>query len=104
MRTPEYGAHRLEGGAHHIVEGLLSRQRHAACLGVKPKRLRLLILGREPVAHDPSPDAPRGAKLGHLFEKVHVGGEEERDSGREVVHGQARGQRSFDVGDRVAER
>ena len=103
LGTPEGGGQRLHRGSHDVVLGLLSGERRPAGLGVAAEERGPLVLGLEPLGHDPGPHPPGGAELGHLLEQVVVRVPEEAEPGREVVHAQARGQRRLHVGDAVGQ-
>ena len=80
---------RLERDAHDVVVHLLRRQRRAGRLGVEPEHHRFRLLRAEPFLHDARPEPARGPVLRHLFEKIVVRVEEERELAREGVHIQA---------------
>ena len=50
------------------------------------------------------PEPARGAVLGNFLEQIVVRVEEKRKPRREFIHGQSRGDRGIDVGDRVGQR
>ncbi len=90
--------------AHHVVLRLLGGQCGTGRLGVEAQRPGFGVFGLETLAHDPGPQAPRGAELGDFFQQVVVRVEEERQLRGEVVHIQTGFQRGFHVGDAVGER
>ena len=70
----------------------------------KRKRPGFGVLRFEALAHDPRPQAARGAELGDFFEQVVVRVEEERQLRGEIVHAQACVNGGLHVGDAVGER
>src|SRR5215210_2014740 len=77
---------RLDRGAHHVVLGLLGRQRGAGGLGVEPELAAPLVGRAETLAHDGGPHPPRRPVFGDLLKQVVVGVEEEREPWRKLVH------------------
>jgi hypothetical protein len=104
LRAAEHRGHRLVGDAHHVVDRLLRRERHARGLRVEAHHHRARVLGAVLVAQPPRPDAPRRAQLGDLLEEVVVDVPEERQPGREVVDVEPAGEPALDVGEPVGER
>jgi hypothetical protein len=73
-------------------------------LGVEAHAQGALVFGPVLLPEHGGPDAPRGAELADLLEKVYVRVEEEREARREVVHVQPRLYAGFHVGEAVGER
>ena len=95
---------RLNRHAHDVVFRLLRGKRRAGCLRVKAQQQRPLVFGREAIAHDASPEAPRGAILRDFFEQIVVRVEEEgelRSKGIDVEPGVNRG---LHIRDRIRQR
>src|SRR5262245_28397657 len=71
---------------------------------MKAQEPGLFILGAESVAHHPRPHPARGAKLCHLFEKIVVHVEEEREPWPEVIDFETGIERRLNVSGRVSQR
>ena len=72
LGAAEHGRQRLECGPHNIDVGLLCGQARASRLGVETHLQRARILGRKALPHDLGVQAPGGAELGDLLEKVAI--------------------------------
>ena len=81
---PSTAAMRLDGGADHVVVGVLLGERHARGLAVRAQHQRLRVLRLE-LRHHPVPQQAGGPELGDLHEEVHADGEEEREPPGERV-------------------
>ena len=86
LRTPENRCHGLNCGADNIIFRLLRGQSGAGGLGMKAHHPRAGVLRLEMLAHNASPHAARGAKLGDFFQKITVGVKEKRNARRESIH------------------
>ena len=86
LRAAEHGGHGLDGGAHHIVVGVLGGQAPAAGLAMGAQHPALRVLGLEAILHDPTPQQARRAQLGHFQIEVHADRKEERQARRNAVH------------------
>ena len=84
LRAAEHRRHRLEGGAHHIVVGVLLGQRHAGGLAMGAQHLGAFRLCAE-IGHDASPELTGGTQLGGLHEEIHADAEKERQPAGEFV-------------------
>src|SRR6202011_861727 len=104
LRATKDGGERFDGRARDVELWLLGRQRHAGRLCVEPQLQRALVLGAVALAHPPSPDAPRGAELGDLLEKVDVRVKEEGQPRGEVIYAHAPLQARVDVCHPISER
>ena len=100
------GGHRLDLGAHDVVEGVLCGQRPAGRLAVRPEGERP-VRCRSEALDKAGPELARGAELGDLHEKIHAHRPEERQPRREGVDahsGADAGAQIFDaVGERIGE-
>ena len=76
--------HRLDRGAHHIVEDVLRGQRPAGSLAMRAQRQRARVLRIERL-EQLRPQQPRGAHLGDFHEEVHADRPEERQPRRKAV-------------------
>ena len=92
------GAHGLDAGAGHVVEGILLGEAPAGGLAVGTQGQRLGIL-RVELLDDLGPQHAGGAHLGDLHEVVHAHAPEEGETRREVVDAHAR----LDAGAEVLE-
>ena len=88
LAAAQHRRHRLQRHPHHIVVGLLRRQRLAGSLGVKAQPVRAGVGRPEPAAHFLRPDAAGRPELGDFLEEVVVHIEEEAEPRREIVHRQ----------------
>ena len=95
--------HRLDAGAHHVVEHVLRGERPARGLGVRAQHQRALRLRLERL-HQLRPQHARGALLRHLHEEVHAGVPEERQPRRKVVDVEPGGKAGAHIFDAVGER
>ena len=75
--------HRLDRGAHDVVEHVLRGERPARGLAMGAQRQRARVLGIERL-HQLRPQQARGAQLGDLHEEVHADRPEERQPRREA--------------------
>jgi hypothetical protein len=103
LGAAERRGHRLDGGAHDVVVGILRGQAHARGLAVGAQHQRALIVGRELLLHQRRPQQSCSAQLGHLHEEVHADGEEERQPRRELVDVETAGDRRAHVFDAVGD-
>src|SRR4028119_2496085 len=104
LGTAEDGGEGLEGGPGDVVVRLLRREGDARGLGVEAHAQGAFVFGPVLLPEHGGPDAPRGAELADLLEKVYVRVEEEGEARREVVHVQPRLYAGFHVGEAVGER
>ena len=104
LRAAENGSERLKGRAYDVVVRLLRGQGTAGGLRVETQRPGTRLPGAKAIAHDPVPDAARGAVFGHLFEEIVVRVEEKRKARREIIDCQAAPDRSFHILDAVLQR
>ena len=88
LRAAEHRGHRLDGGAHDVVVGVLLGQRPARGLAVGAQHQRLRVLRLE-LLHDAPPQQARGAQLGDLQVEVHADAEEEGQAAGEGIDVQA---------------
>ena len=65
LRAAKHRSHGLDGGAHHVVVGVLLRQAPAARLAVGAQHQALRVL-RVKALHDAAPQQARRAHLGHF--------------------------------------
>ena len=65
LRAAKYGCHGFDGGAHHVVIGVLLGQAPAASLAVGAQHQALGRFGIKAL-HDAAPEQARGAHLGHF--------------------------------------
>ena len=99
LRAAENRSHGLNCGADNIVFGLLRGQRGPGGLSMKAQHPGTGIFGFEMFAHDASPHAAGGAKLGHFLQKIAVRVEEKRKPRRELIHIKAGVDRGLHVRD-----
>ena len=90
LRAAEYRRHRLYGGAHHVVVGVLLGQAPATGLAVGAQHQRLGLF-RVEAFHDAAPQQARGAHLGHFQVEVHANGPEEGEAPGKLIHVHALG-------------
>ena len=81
--------HRLDAGAHDVVEHVLRGERPARGLAVRAQRQRLVVLRLE-LLDELRPQQAGRAQLGDLHEEVHADRPEERQPRRERVDRRAR--------------
>jgi hypothetical protein len=103
LRAAEHRRHRLEGGAHDVVVGVLLGERDARRLAVRAQHLRAVGLGAE-IRHDLRPELARGAQLRRLHEEVHADAEEEGQPAGERVDVEAARLGGADIFHAVGER
>ena len=72
-------------------------------LGVEAQHPGFWVLALKATAHDLRPHAARGPELGHLFQEVVVGVEEEGELGGKFIHDPARVDGRLHVGDPVCQ-
>jgi hypothetical protein len=72
LQSAHDAGHRLHGDARDVVERLLLGEVDAGRLAVEFETPRARILGAEPFARQPRPDAPAGAEFGDFLEEVRV--------------------------------
>ena len=102
LQAAEDAGHRLRGDAGDVVERLLARQVDARGLAVELEAPRLRVLGAEPLAREPGPDAATGAELRDLLEEAQRDVEEEGEARQELVGVHAAGEAVLGVLDRGA--
>ena len=84
LGVAQNGAHGLDAGTSHIVEGILLGERPSGSLAVRTQRQRFRVLGVE-LLHDPGPEHTGCTHLGDLHEIVHRDAPEERQTRSEGV-------------------
>ena len=87
LGAAEHRRERLDGGAHHIVVGLLRRERPAGSLAVGAQHGTLRV-SRVELADDFRPDQAGGAQFGDFHIEVHADAPEEGEARRELVDAQ----------------
>ena len=85
LGTAQDGRQCLDRRAHHVVQGVLLRQRHARGLAVHAEHQRTGVARREHPRHAFGPQYPGSAQLGGLHEEIHADAEEERQPRRELI-------------------
>jgi len=88
--------HRLDSGAHHIVENVLRGQRPTQSLTMRAQRQRARVLRVEPVLRA-WPTAARRAHFCDFNEKIHADRPEERQPRRKTVDVDAGGQTCAEI-------
>ena len=104
LRAAHYRREGLQCRADHIISRLLRRKGAAGGLRMKTESQRARVFGVEAFAHGVVPDAPRGAIFRQFLEEIVVRVEEERQSRREIVHGEAALHPALHILDPVAQR
>ena len=84
LRVSLRRCHRLDSGAHHVVEYVLGCKRPAGGLAMGAQRQRARVLGGERL-HQLCPEQARRPQLRDLHEEVHADRPEERDARRKPV-------------------
>jgi hypothetical protein len=90
LRAAQHRAHRLVGGAHHVVVGVLFLQADAGGLAMGAQHLGAFGLFAPNSVMIRCQSVPRRAQLGDLHEEVHADGEEEDSRPAKLVHIHAR--------------
>ena len=103
LGTSEHAGQGFDGHAHQVHLGLLGGERDPGGLGVEAQLQGSAVARSVAVAQPAGPDAPGRPVFGDLLEEVHVGVEEEGETGGEVVDRHARRQRRLDVGEPVGQ-
>ena len=103
LRSPQHGRQRLDRHAHHVVFGLLCRERRAPGLRVESQPTGRVV-GLKLLLHETGPQTSRRAELGDFFEQVGERGEEKGQARRELIEVQSHGQRPPHVLEAVRER
>ena len=85
LQSAEDARHRLRSDARDVVQRLLARQIGARCLSVKLEAPRLRIFRAEPLAREPRPQSPAGAKLCDLFEEADRDVEEKSEARQKAI-------------------
>ncbi|MPL82808.1 hypothetical protein SDC9_28757 [bioreactor metagenome] len=96
LRAAKRRRHRLIGGAHDVVVGVLFLQAHARGLAVGAQHRRARLL-RVELGHHARPEQTRGAQLRDFHKEVHADREEERQTAGEGVDVHATGKRGADI-------
>ena len=95
--------HRLDGGAHHVVEDVLRGQRPARGLAMRAQAQRARVFRIE-LRQQLRPQQPRGAHLRHFHEEIHADRPEERQPRREAVDVETGGKAGAEIFDAVGQR
>ena len=103
LRAPKHRGQRLKRCPHHVVIGLLRRERASRGLGVKAERPGAGRLGAKALAHGFVPNPARRAILGNFLEEIAVGVEEEGKPRAKLIHIQPAAHAPFHVLDAVAQ-
>ena len=80
LQSAHDAGHRLHGDAGDVVERLLLGEIDARRLAVEFEAPGARILGAQPLARQPRPDAPAGAEFGDLLEEADGNVEEEGEA------------------------
>ena len=107
LRAAERRRQRLDGGARHIVVGILRLQRYAGSLAVGAQHQRARVARREQALHQIGPQEARCAQFRDLHEEIHADVEKERQprcKGVDVQPARDGGAHILDpVGERIGE-
>ena len=90
LRSSQHCGQSLPGDPDDVVVRLLGGQGAPGRLGVEAKHPGARVFGLEAVLHDLGPEPAGSPVLGHLFQEIQVGVEEEREPRAEFIHIQTR--------------
>ena len=96
LGAAKHRRHGLDGGAHHVVVGVLLGQAPAAGLAVRAQHQALGRLGVKAL-HDAAPQQARRPHLGHLQVEVHADRPEKRQPSGKFIYIQAGADGGLDV-------
>ena len=96
LRATKHRRHGLDGGAHHIVVGVLLGQAPAAGLAMGAQHQALRVFGVE-AFHDAAPKKAGSPHLRHFQVEVHADGPEKREPSGKLVHVHALGDGRLDI-------
>src|SRR4030042_642382 len=86
LRPSQHGSESLEGNAHHIVVGLLSGERTAGRLSMKPQHARLVPFSFKSFLYDFCPKPSSRPEFCNLFDEGVMAAEEESEPGGKGIH------------------
>ena len=101
LDSPQDRRERVQRHADDVHQGLLRGQVGTGREREDPQRPAVGVLSVEAAAHDAVPNPARRAVFRHLFEELHVGGQECEERGREIVHFEPALDGGLAVGDAV---
>src|SRR4030043_2430088 len=86
LRPSQHGSQSLEGNSYHVVVGLLSGERTAGRLSMKPQHVRLVPFSFKSFPHDFPPEPSGCPEFGNLFDEGVMAAEEEGEPGGKGIH------------------
>src|SRR4030042_1258412 len=86
LRPSQHGSQSLEGNSYHIVVGLLSGERTAGRLSMKPQHARFVPFSFKLFLHYFCPKPPSRPEFCNLFDEGVMATEEEGEPGGKGIH------------------